>query len=823
MIKLTNLNKYYNKGKGNEIHVINDVSIEFPNTGLITLFGPSGCGKTTLLNVIGGLDKAKGIIEYNDDKINKYNANKLDNIRRNNIGYIFQNYNLLNTISVYDNLKLALSINDIIDNDEVNLRIENSLKAVSMYKYRKKQASDLSGGQQQRVAIARALVNKCNVIIADEPTGNLDSANSIEIMKILKSLSKNILVILVTHSKELAEYYSDKIIELKDGSVVNVRESDSSYKLSNNNTNKVFLKDLNNININSNNVNIDIYSNLNKEVNLTLVEVNGTYYLKSNVKIVEYNNQVEIVDSHKEVVEESKNDELDINYDNSNFKDVRKRNIFSLIKEDLSEIIKNKLNKKRKRIFKVLFFTLGLVLAILNFSFARSTFVETNNILTSSDGLILIDKDNNYSKRNTFKAYKQGYANEIITYSRKYIQFSYTSSSYISDSFSTYALVTQGKDSIKSNIIAGDNSACLIGRSLADYFVSKAHLSNYDELLFFFKINKYRLSSSNSNSYISGILDENTDMLYEPIDSSILDIYNTSGVAKGDKSYATSNTVLVNSIDNLDTNKLLVGSKEVENGKFLITSAFFNEIESITNDEIISNYKDYKIILSGNDYTDKVVGIVDSEELAIYTTNNDYRYIYSSSISNLYDSTIFTIEEDLYPQEFSQINDTNNLSLYLSNNKVTSNSYYNYQYNNYKESAQTSSTNFLIVAVICFAIIIIYIFFIMRTQIIKDIYEIGVKRSLGMRKSRIYLKYLLEIIVTMFETVLISFIILTIIIGLVNLKIGEISNSTFNIFKCASTYYMFFIILLISIIVGLIPVHNLVKKTPSEILAKYDI
>lgn len=823
MIKLTNLNKYYNKGKGNEIHVINDVSIEFPNTGLITLFGPSGCGKTTLLNVIGGLDKARGIIEYNDDKINKYNPNKLDNIRRNNIGYIFQNYNLLNTISVYDNLKLALSINDIIDNDEVNLRIETALKAVSMYKYRKKQASDLSGGQQQRVAIARALVNKCNVIIADEPTGNLDSANSIEIMKILKSLSKNILVILVTHSKELAEYYSDKIIELKDGSVVNVRESDSSYKLSNNNTNKVFLKDLNNININSNNVNIDIYSNLNKEVNLTLVEVNGTYYLKSNVKIVEYNNQVEIVDSHKGVVEEYKNYELDINYDNSSFKDVRKRNIFSLIKEDLSEIIKNKLNKKRKRIFKVLFFTLGLVLAILNFSFARSTFVETNNILTSSDGLILIDKDNNYSKRNTFKAYKQGYANEIITYSRKYIQFSYTSSSYISDSFNTYALVTQGKDSIKSNIIAGDNSACLIGRSLADYFVSKAHLSNYDELLFFFKINKYRLSSSNSKSYISGILDENTDMLYEPIDSSILDIYNTSGVAKGDKSYATSNTVLVNSIDNLDTNKLLVGSKEVENGKFIITSAFFNEVENITNDEIISNYKDYKIILSGNDYTDKVVGIVDSEEFAIYTTNNDYRYIYSSSISNLYDSTIFTIEEDLYPQEFSQINDTNNLSVYLSNNKVTSNSYYNYQYNNYKESAQTSSTNFLIVAVICFAIIIIYIFFIMRTQIIKDIYEIGVKRSLGMRKSRIYLKYLLEIIVTMFETVLISFIILTIIIGLVNLKIGEISNSTFNIFKCASTYYMFFIILLISIIVGLIPVHNLVKKTPSEILAKYDI
>ena len=167
MIKVNNLNKYYNKGKRNEIHVIKDTTLEFPNKGLFTLFGPSGCGKTTLLNVIGGLDKASGEILIDDNKVN------FEKYRRDNIGYIFQSYNLINDLTVYDNLKVALSVNNIEDPKEVDKRIEHALKAVGLYKYRKKLASELSGGQQQRVSIARALTKKCKVIIADEPTGTL--------------------------------------------------------------------------------------------------------------------------------------------------------------------------------------------------------------------------------------------------------------------------------------------------------------------------------------------------------------------------------------------------------------------------------------------------------------------------------------------------------------------------------------------------------------------------------------------------------------------------------------------------------------------------
>ena len=205
MIKLVKVNKYFNRFKRNKIHVINNTSLEFEKTGLVAILGNSGSGKTTLLNAIGGLDKvSSGKIYINGKKITKRFSGRVDKIRNLNIGYIFQNYNLINNMTVFDNVALALKMCGVKNKEEIKKRVNYLLEVLGIYKYRNRYANMISGGERQRVAIARALVKNPNIIIADEPTGNLDSKNSLEIMNIIKSISKNKLVILVTHEKELA-------------------------------------------------------------------------------------------------------------------------------------------------------------------------------------------------------------------------------------------------------------------------------------------------------------------------------------------------------------------------------------------------------------------------------------------------------------------------------------------------------------------------------------------------------------------------------------------------------------------------------------------
>jgi len=180
-------------------------------------FGESGSGKTTLLNVIGGLDKVNnGNIYINGKKINKRLAYTVDKVRNLNVGYIFQDYKLIDNISVFENVAMALKMIGIKDKAEIKQKVECVLSIVKMDRYKNRPAAMLSGGERQRVAIARAIVKNPNIIIADEPTGNLDSKNSLEIMNIIKAISKEKLVILVTHETNLAKFYASRIIEIKD-------------------------------------------------------------------------------------------------------------------------------------------------------------------------------------------------------------------------------------------------------------------------------------------------------------------------------------------------------------------------------------------------------------------------------------------------------------------------------------------------------------------------------------------------------------------------------------------------------------------------------
>ena len=184
MIELKNINKIY-KGSKYSVQALKDINVKFDNVGLVSIVGTSGCGKTTLLNLIGGLDSDyQGDIIFDNINVKQYNSKKLDTYRSEKIGFVFQEYNLINTIDVYSNIEIALSMTKI-NKFEKKKRILDISKRLGIEDLLKKSPLELSGGQKQRVAIARALIKKPQVILADEPTGALDSKTSKEIMEIL--------------------------------------------------------------------------------------------------------------------------------------------------------------------------------------------------------------------------------------------------------------------------------------------------------------------------------------------------------------------------------------------------------------------------------------------------------------------------------------------------------------------------------------------------------------------------------------------------------------------------------------------------------------
>ncbi len=218
MLSVRNLVKTYQSKKAEPVVALNNVSIDFPETGLVFLLGKSGSGKSTLLNAIGGLDTFdSGEIIIKGKSSKEFTQSDFDSYRNTFIGFIFQEYNILENFTVHKNLALALELQGKkADNDEINRLLEQ----VEMTQYAKRRPNELSGGQKQRVAIARALVKNPEIIMADEPTGALDSNTGKQVMDTLKQLSKSKLVIIVSHDREFAEIYGDRIIELKDGKIL---------------------------------------------------------------------------------------------------------------------------------------------------------------------------------------------------------------------------------------------------------------------------------------------------------------------------------------------------------------------------------------------------------------------------------------------------------------------------------------------------------------------------------------------------------------------------------------------------------------------------
>lgn len=293
MIHIEGLHKFFNKGRQNEIHVINDISLDLPERGITAIFGKSGCGKTTLLNVIGGLDSfAEGTLTIEGQNI----KNNTDIIRNQYIGYIFQNYNLHKDETCFDNVADALRLCGMTDEKEIEERVMAALSNVGMEKHAKRTPDTLSGGQQQRIAIARAIVKNPPIILADEPTGNLDEANTVMIMDLLKAISKDHLVVLVTHEADLVDYYCDTVIELEDGKIVGKKVNNGANGVAVRDKNHIYLGELEHQELSDQNATVEYYGEMpDSPIKLKIVNDGGRIYVQVNTP------RVQVLDEFSEV------------------------------------------------------------------------------------------------------------------------------------------------------------------------------------------------------------------------------------------------------------------------------------------------------------------------------------------------------------------------------------------------------------------------------------------------------------------------------------------------------------------------------------------
>ena len=219
MLELKNINKSYTTGEFTQ-HALKNINLKFRKSEFVAILGPSGSGKTTMLNIVGGLDRYdKGDLIINDKSTKKFKQKEWDAYRNNCIGFVFQNYNLITHLSILENIELSMTLSGVGAKKRKKKALE-VLKKVGLSDHAHKKPNQLSGGQMQRVAIARALVNDPDIVLADEPTGALDSKTSVQIMELIKDIAKDKLVIMVTHNSELAYTYANRIIEFKDGEVI---------------------------------------------------------------------------------------------------------------------------------------------------------------------------------------------------------------------------------------------------------------------------------------------------------------------------------------------------------------------------------------------------------------------------------------------------------------------------------------------------------------------------------------------------------------------------------------------------------------------------
>ena len=816
MVRLEHVNKYFNRRKKNEIHVINDTSAEMEDRGLIALLGPSGCGKTTLLNVIGGLDKVNGGKVYiNGERITGRRSGKIDKIRNLNIGYIFQNYNLVDNMTVFDNVAIALKMVGVKDKKEIDEKVSYVLEQVGMYRYRNRYADMLSGGERQRVGIARAIVKNPAIVIADEPTGNLDSSNTIEIMNIIKKISEEKLVILVTHEEELAKFYASRIIRILDGKVISDDINENSDNLDYRIDNKIYLKDIkDHKRLRTDNYTLDFYNESNGKLDLDIVIRNGNIYIRTNdaknrLEIVDDNSSIEFIDDNYR--EMTLADSEDDKFDTSKLKadGVRKYrsilNPFELIKRGFKTVFNYNVLKK--------ILLLGFLVAGMFITYSISSIFGVLNITDDE----FVEKDKSYitvvGKKidvDTYLGYESEEMFDYIMPGSSLVSMSMAYDDYLQTSGSS-AAITGSLSSIEKlgvNDLAYGRLPENANEIVVDRMALKKVIDDQGSVMAGF-------------GNVRDFLDQTVSVPNMP-DMTIVGISDLQSPC-----IYTDSSLFMNIIANSQSADEISGGEAASGGSSEGAEQadvidYSLKSSSVTLEEGEWPESDYEVLVNEKNKADMKIG----SEISTKVNGRNLRV--SGYYSDARDSDFMLVNANTV--KYNVVSTTSNITIspadkdqalkWFEENGINAVDDYAESEQDYRDEMWSSIFSTLVMSGVILAISFIEIFLIIRASFLSRVKEVGVYRAIGVKKSDIYKMFTGEILAITTMASLPGYLFMAYVLH----RLSGISYFS-QMFVVNPMVLIVSIVLIygFNLLFGLLPVFRTIRKTPAEILSRTDI
>ena len=814
MIELKNLHKYYNKGRRNEIHVINGTTLSLPECGFVCLLGESGSGKTTLLNTMGGLDDfKKGSLSIAGETIRHYSSSRIDKIRTKHCAYIFQNYYLLQEHTVEYNIHLALDMYKLSE-AEKQARIDYVLQAVDMQKYKKRIVGRLSGGQQQRIAIARALVKSPEVIFADEPTGNLDEANTMRIMQILKKVSKTCLVVMVTHEKRLASFFADRIIHITNGSVDSDKLCEAGSTCSYQNAGTFYLKEYEKSSLETDRLHLHCYTK-EKELpplTLQLVYDNGSYYLRAdentNITFLTDANDRQFLHEERPVLTEEALDNFDYQLSklpSGKMPSLSLKETFRLAWHNL------KLLGKQQFFLVVCFLTMAVLLVLTLADIMTLNSIDVRTAVHHDSHYLAVNVEKNKGCETLiYQQYFDTMLDELLKQAdAKDLQFDFsTDLSYVYDHF------TQIED--VNGLMTGYSFAPL-SRLEESTLVYGSMPSSVDEIVIDLRVLENFLAGDTilaqiipNPEYFIGkeLAVAKKDWCIKIVgicDSGEPDIYIDKFMRLSLSTWVSQRTAGLNSlkqaIPDSFTNTVLAPNEA------LVSESYFNQLKLSGNTDsfstplskryhVVGTFPDdfpAQVVLGENAYDEFLLHLIrQAKKFIIYTEDKELTRSYFDAMDDSLHEYLQFFITDPYAEELAV----------------------------YEEARAIKLDARLIITITIFAVSLIVLYFSMKSNAVKNIQNIAVYRLLGIKKRSIALVFALETFFltsyTSLPAILLTSAVLKFIASIPSLELSLVYPWSAALVIAAFLY-------IVNSLAGILPILGILKLPPAKLAAKYDL